>query len=173
MNAKTRTVTTLAAALFAFCLFSPARTASAQSNCRKVKASAVDVTDANDSNLATGRITRGGILNGTTETVFSPVVIFTPDPTTVSFIGDSTFTTRLGLLKTHNVYIFDIVRGVGTGLYRVDPSASTGIFAGATGLLYINGKSTAPRTVESSLTGEICLAGDAGADDDEDEGDDN
>jgi hypothetical protein len=42
----------------------------------------------------------------------------------------------------------------------INPSASTGRFAGATGVLYINGKavSFAPFTVVSELAGQICYA---------------
>jgi hypothetical protein len=169
MNATTGKLMILIALVLTLGLFSLEQSASAQSNCRKVKGKFIDVTSGGST---TGTITNGGILNSTTETVFSPAFLFTPDPTTVSFTADSTFTTNRGVLTTHNVYIFDFARGVATALYRIDPNASTGIFAGAAGVLYVNGKETGPGTVEGNITGEICFAPD---DDepDEDEDDDN
>jgi len=42
---------------------------------------------------------------------------------------------------------------------RIDPNASTGDFAGATGVLYINGKTTdGGVTFQAEITGEICFA---------------
>jgi hypothetical protein len=40
---------------------------------------------------------------------------------------------------TQNVGIFDVATGVFSAIGRIDPDASTGDFAGATGVLYING----------------------------------
>jgi hypothetical protein len=50
--------------------------------------------------------------------------------------------------------------GIGTVLGRIDPAASTGIFAGATGRLYFSAKVTNsnPFTVQEGLTGEVCFA---------------
>lgn len=156
MNAKTRNLITLGAVVLTFCLLTLQETASAQSanNCMRVKGTFLDVTS---SGSTTGTITNGGILNGTTETVFNGDFVF-PDPTTVSFTGDYSLTTERGVLKTHNVYIFDFARGVGTALYRIDPNVSTGVFVGATGVLYSNGKATDSATVQGHLVGEICFA---------------
>ncbi|MEO6654725.1 MAG: hypothetical protein ABIO36_01440 [Pyrinomonadaceae bacterium] len=107
-----------------------------------------------------GTISQGGRLNGTTETVFTSMFTPTPDPTTFSFTDDLTITTyHNGVLRTHNVAIFDIARGVFTALDRIDPATSTGIFAGATGVLYINGQTPdGGATIQAELTGEICFA---------------
>jgi hypothetical protein len=60
---------------------------------------------------------------------------------------------------THNVGIFDVVTGVFSAIDRIDPDASTGDFAGATGVLYINGKTTdGGATIQAEITGEICFA---------------
>lgn len=156
MNAKTRNLITLGVVVLSLCLLSLQEIASAQSanNCMRVKGTFLDVTSGGST---TGTITNGGILNGTTETVFNGDFAF-PDPTTVSFTGDYSVSTERGVLKTHNVYIFDFVRGVGTALYRIDANASTGVFVGATGVLYSNGKATDTATVQGTITGEICFA---------------
>jgi hypothetical protein len=109
--------------------------------------------------ITTGTITQGGILNGTTETLFNPVFVFTPDPNVVSYIGDLTITTHRGQLKTSNVYLYDFATGLFTVLGRVNSSTSTGRFAGATGALYFNGKTIGNGlTYQQSITGEICFA---------------
>jgi hypothetical protein len=156
MNTKPRMLLTLPALVLTFCLFSPEQPTSAQStsNCMKVKGTILDVGTSN----TTTTITNGGILNGTGETVYGPDFVFTPDPTTVSFTADTTITTNRGILKTHNVYIVDFAIGLGTALYRIDPSTSTGIFAGATGVLYLNANATDFSAVVSAMTGEICFA---------------
>lgn len=156
MNAKTKTLMTLAALALTFCLVSLEQSASAQStnNCMKVKGKTVDVGGF----ITTTTITNGGILNGTGETVFGAAFVPTPDPTTFSFTGDTTLTTNRGVLKTHNVYIVDFATAAGTALYRIDPSTSTGIFAGATGVLFLNAKDVSGLTVEGDISGEICFA---------------
>jgi len=48
---------------------------------------------------------------------------------------------------------------VATGIARIDPDASTGDFAGATGVLYINAKTTdGGATDQAEIAGEICFA---------------
>ncbi len=60
---------------------------------------------------------------------------------------------------THNVGIFDVVKGLFSAINRIDPNASTGEFAEATGVLYINGKtSDGGATFQAEITGEICFA---------------
>ena len=171
MNAKTRKLTTLVAVVLTLCLFSSEQTTSAlsaRSNCRNAKGKLSEVSNPNGT---TGRITRGGILNGTTELVFTSGVLPTPDPTTVSYTDDFTIRTNRGILRTHDVGIFDFATGLGTAINRIDPNASTGRFAGATGVLFISGKTTdGGATFESRITGEICLArGGFGDDDDDDD----
>jgi hypothetical protein len=58
------------------------------------------------------------------------------------------------------VNIYDNATGVTAGLARIDPAASTGRFAGATGYLFLNGTTTSfsPFTVSLELSGKICYA---------------
>lgn len=130
----------------------------AQSDCRQAKAQLVEVSTNPATSL--GTITNGGDLNGTTLTVFGIGALPTPDPTTVSFTGDFTLTTNQGELKASNVYLYNFVAGIGAVFGRINPTTSTGRFAGATGVLYFAGKVTSfsPFTVQSEITGEICYA---------------
>ena len=153
MNTKTRTA---AAIVLTYCLFGIHQSTSAQAtdDCMRVKGRLMQ-DSASGRNL--GTITRGGILNGRTEIVFSTAAFATPDPTTVSFAGELTLTTHRGVLKTHDVYLFDFATAIGTGIHRIDPAASTGIFSGATGVLYDTSRVTGPSTIEGDVTGAICL----------------
>lgn len=184
MNARTKKPLTLLAALLAFCVFSLGQSASAQeqstsahsvhSNCRSVKGKLSEVSNGTGT---TGRITQGGILNGTTQLIFTSGVLATPDPTTISYTDDFTITTNRGVLKTHNVGIFDFATGSFTEIARIDPNASSGRFAGATGVLFTSGQTTdGGATFQSKITGEICLAHDGAheaVEDDDDNDDDN
>ena len=105
-----------------------------------------------------GTITQGGKLNGTNQGVPTSAFTPTPDPHTFSFTDDFTDTTDKGVLKTHNVTLVDTANGVVTAIARIDPNASTGDFAGATGVLYFNAKSTDGVTFQEEITGEICFA---------------
>jgi len=148
-----------AAVVLIVCSFGLDQPSSAQStdDCMKVKGRLIQ-DSSSGRNL--GTIMNGGILNGRTEIVFDTAAFPTPDPTTVSFIGDLTVTTHRGVLKTHDVYLFDFSKAVGTGIHRIDPDASTGIFAGAIGILYDNSQSTGPSTIQGAVTGAICFGGD-------------
>lgn len=106
-----------------------------------------------------GTVTNGGFLNGTTETVYDPAYVFTPEPGVVSYRGDTTISTVNGELVTHNVYIYSFFTGVWTAMGAVNSEASTGRFSGATGVLYFNGTSTDNQTrFPSDVAGEICFA---------------
>jgi hypothetical protein len=141
----------------AISLFSLAQSASAVSDCKKVQGSLSVVNNGNGT--TSGTITQGGRLNGTTQAVFTSAFTPTPDPTTVSFTDDLTVTTVRGVLKTHNVGLYDVATGLFSAINRIDPTTSTGDFAGATGVLYINGKTTdGGATFQGEITGEICFA---------------
>lgn len=194
MNAKNRKFMTLVAVALTFCLFPLEQSTSAQSpegmfgphgnsaqstspqsansNCKKLKGIRIDVFDP-ASGIASGTITRGGILNGTTADVinFSAGFVFTPDPNVVAYLSDTTITTKKGQLKTSLVTTQNFVTGVFTQLGNINPNTSTGRFAGATGVIFFNGKplpladpSIGP--YKSVIVGEICLVHD------DDEGDD-
>ena len=137
-------------------LFSTSQSVSAVNECKQ----AIGTLNAvNNGNSATGIITQAGRLNGTTEAVHTSGFTPTSDPTTFSFTDDLTLTTNKGVLKTHNVVVFDVARGLFTAIARVDPTVSTGDFAGATGVLYLNGRTIdGGATVQADVTGEICFA---------------
>jgi hypothetical protein len=152
MKPKTRTLATFALVALSIGLFPLSQSASAVSDCQKVKG---NLSGAG----GIGTITQGGRLNGTTQAIFTGAFTPTPDPTTFSFTDDLTVTTDKGVLKTHNVAIFDVAAGLFSAIDRIDPDASTGEFAGATGVLYINGKTTdGGATIQAEITGEICFA---------------
>jgi hypothetical protein len=152
MNLKTRTLLTLI--LISICGIEAA--AQSPAPCRPVKASWLDTLSATGT---TGTVTNGGVLNGTTETVYNPAFVFTPDPNVVAYIAETTFTTTIGILKTSNVYLYNFITGVGTAMGRIDPNASTGKFAGATGDLYFNTKTIGAgpsQSYLSEISGQIC-----------------
>lgn len=152
MKLKIRTLATFALVALTIGLFSFAQSASAVSDCKKVKGNL-------SGGGGSGTITQGGRLNGTTQAIFTSAFTPTPDPTTFSFTDDLTVTTNKGVLKTHNVAIFDVAAGLFSAIDRIDPHTSTGDFAGATGVLYINGKTNdGGATIQAEITGEICFA---------------
>jgi hypothetical protein len=129
------------------------------SQCLQAKGYFAGVFDA-ATNTTTGEITRGGWLNGTTLEVFPGAALPTPHPTTVSFTSDFTVTTIDGQLKVGNVIVFNFVTGNAAVLGHIDPAAGTGRFAGATGVLYVAGKTLNfdPFTPAGEISGEVCFA---------------
>jgi hypothetical protein len=126
-------------------------------DCHSVKGTESVVNNFNGT--ASGAITDGGKLNGTTQTAFTIGFTPTPDPSTYFFTDDLTLTTNKGVLRTHNVTLFEVATGFFTALARIDSNTSTGDFAGATGVLYISGKTTdGTATFQAEITGSICFA---------------
>lgn len=157
MKLKIRTLTTFALVALTIGLFTLTQTALAFSDCKKVQGNLSVVNNGNGT--TSGIINKGGRLDGTTQAVFTSAFTPTPDPYTFSFTDNLTLTTNKGVLKTHNVGIFDVATGLFSAINRIDPAASTGDFAGATGVLYINGKTTdGGATFQAEITGEICFA---------------
>lgn len=157
MKTKTKKITMLLAFVLTLCLFSFGQTVSAQStnNCMKVKGNRVDIGGW----VTTGTVTNAGILNGTQETIYDPAsFMFTADPTTATFTGNTTLVANRGVLRTRGVYMIDLASLYANALLRIDPNASEGIFRGATGVLYADAKVIDPLTVVSDLSGEICFA---------------
>ncbi|HZI87640.1 MAG TPA: hypothetical protein VFD48_12455 [Pyrinomonadaceae bacterium] len=164
MKTKKRIVMTVIAFALSFAFLplghstsarSESRAQSANSNCKEVKG---NLTVEFGAGTANGVITNGNLLNGTLATVFTPgSVVPTADPTSVTFTGDSTISTDKGVLATHDVYLFDLVLVLGPGMLRIDSTTSTGEFAGATGILYIN-PNFGDLPGLAQLTGKICLA---------------
>lgn len=165
MNRTTKKLMTLGAVVLTFCLCPLGQSTSAQDQslaqsaslpCRNVEGKLSEVSNANGT---TGRITQGGILNGRTQLIYTSGVLPTPDPNTVSYTTDFTVTTNRGVLKTHNVGVFDFALGSFTEIARIDPNASFGRFAGATGVLFTSGNTPdGGATFRSKISGEICLA---------------
>ncbi len=177
MNTRTRTLAMLVAVVSTLCLFPLERSASGQSprglfgpggnsaqstpaqsanNCMKVKGTLADVSTPSG---VIGTLRNGGILNGTYELLNHGGPLSTPDPNSISYTVDWVLTTNQGQLKTNDVGVFDFVTGVFSEIQRIDSAAGTGIFAGATGVLYTNGKTTdGGATFQSKITGEICFA---------------
>jgi hypothetical protein len=107
-----------------------------------------------------GPVSNAGDLTGSAGAVFLGPPFPTNDPTAFSFTSDVTITTHRGELKARQVNLYDNATGVTAGLARIDPAASTGRFAGATGYLFLNGATTSvsPFTVTLELSGKICYA---------------
>ena len=137
--------------------------ASAQGRCKEAKGNTVEVF--NGTNTATGTLTNAGWLDGTTVAVFYGPGYPTPDPTEVTFASTFTLTTNHGQLKGTRTYLYDLVTGQSTIMMKIDPTAGTGIFAGATGLLFFNElKNTMQTTLYSVVAGQVCFAGQNGDD---------
>jgi hypothetical protein len=105
---------------------------------------------------------RGGILKGTTAASFA---ITGGTPPVLTFDGTITFTTKRGTLTLGLVGTLDVSTGrfSATGLV----TAGTGIFAGATGSLRLDGvQNLATGSFTETVRGTICLA--HGNDDDDD-----
>lgn len=156
MNPIIRTLTTCALVAVTLGFVLSLKSVSAVVECKQ----AIGTLNAvNNGNSASGTITQAGRLNGTTEAVHTSGFTPTSDPTTFSFTDDLTLTTNQGVLKTHNVVIFDVARGLFSAIARIDPNSSTGDFAGATGVLYLNGRTIdGGATVQAEVTGNICFA---------------
>lgn len=138
-------------------LFSSPRSAMAFSGCQKVKG--IEIAAFTSPTTVEGTVTQGGILNGTTLAVLTSPFFPTPDPNIFSFTIAKSFMTDKGILQTYSPHILEVTSGVGTAFARIEPNASTGVFAGATGILYINFyQNDGGATATSEVTGEICFA---------------
>jgi hypothetical protein len=111
--------------------------ASAAGNCRDTKGNFVELFNPQN-NLNTGTIFNAGWLNGATEGQVDTAGFPTPDPNKFSFGSSMTIRAGKGVLKGRRVYVFDVVSGFGMDMTDIDPKASTGVFAGATGVLYVH-----------------------------------
>ena len=166
MNAKTRRLTMLVAVVLTICLFSFEQTSAQSVNktCKKLHGGGTQVFDP-ATGVISGPITSSGLLNGTLEDVvnFAAGVVFTPDPTVVTYTTNLTITTVHGQLKTNTVTTQSVVTGIGTEWAHLNPDISTGRFAGATGIIFITFKPVGDPSVgpyEAEFSGEICFAND-------------
>ena len=158
MTGRIRIILTLTTVVLALGCFTFEQSTPAQSEssyCKQVKGNLIVEFGPG---TASGAITNGSFLNGTVETVFTPgSVAATADPTSVTFTGDSAITTDKGVITTHDLYLFDFATELGSGMLRIDPAASTGDFAGATGIIYLNINAGDPPG-HARLGGRICFA---------------
>jgi hypothetical protein len=157
MNRTSLNLNAVGAAILGLVVLSTLPSATAQSNCKDAKG---QIVQAFNGAAFSGPVTNAGDLTGSAGAVFLGAGLPTNDPTTFSFTSDFTITTHNGELKARQVNVFDNGTGVTAGLARIDPAASTGRFAGATGYLFLNGRTTSfsPFTVELELSGKICYA---------------
>ena len=156
MNIRNRIAATFAFVALTIGLFSSSPSVWAGKDCLPVKGNESVVDNGNGT--TSGAIKQGGRLDGFTQTVFTSGLIPTSDPTSFSFTDDLTVTTDKGTLQTHNVTLFDGASWAFSAIARIDPNASTGDFAGVTGVLYINGNTTDNGvTYQAEITGEICF----------------
>ena len=157
MNPSTMTQATLIViALTAGCFSSDAM-ANDHLRCRDANG---DLSVVSNGNGTTGGTVRhGGKLNGTTRAVFTSALTSTPNPNAFSYTDEFSITTDGGVLKSHNVGLFVVSNGLFSEIAIIDPGTSTGNFAAATGVLYINGKTNdGGATFKAEITGEFCVS---------------
>ena len=163
MDATSRRRTTFAVLILTFGTLLIGQSASGQSNSSCKRAAGEWLDSLNAAGATSGTITNAGILNGTTQTVYSLAFVFTIDPNVVSYVAETIITTNHGQLVTKNVYIYNFVTGRGTAMATISPGASTGRFEGATGVLYFNTTETLgvfpDQSYASTITGAVCFAG--------------
>ena len=140
-------------------------TARQKDGCHEIRAESVETPGDIANFIEVAVITRGGILNGTAEYVWDPATgsVRVTDPDVVSWFTTLTLTTKRGELKAYNnVFLYNLVTGLWTSMARINPAASTGIFAGATGILYFNGSTIGvfpDSSYPSDVLAHICLGG--------------
>jgi len=113
--------------------------------------------------VVSGTVSNAGWLDGAAVKVFSAFGSPTPSATAFTGFARFTITTSRGQLAGSAIILYDTATGQGTNLLYIDPNASTGRFAGATGTLFENvTQSTVTSTtltVLIELSGQVCLAG--------------
>lgn len=150
------TLTTAMSLVFLLSTATVAQSALVANGCQKIRAN--EVSAYTGPSTVGGTVTQGGILNGTSEAV--PVSSFFPtaQANTFSFNISKTFITNKGVLRTLSPHLLDTVSGIGTAFAYINPATSTGIFAGATGVLFVNfTQDLNAGTANAEITGEICL----------------
>ena len=132
------------------------------SNCKTIRATGVQTFDP-VAGVVSGPVTNSGILDGDLEDVvnFGAGFVFTPDPTVVAYTTNLTITTLHGQFKASPVNTQSILTGKGAEWGEINPSTSTGKFAGATGVISIvfrpvGDPSVGPYIAE--ITANICFA---------------
>ena len=136
--------------------------------CKRIRAKlmTVRVTEGCTSPVAfcaEGAITRDSWIQGKTEAIVLGLVPSVGLPgiepeTTLAYAGDRTIMTSHGTLTLRFTGVFDTARGEFSELERV--TDGTEKLSGATGTIYLTGRSSADGTsFEGDITGFICAAG--------------
>lgn len=127
----------------------------AADDCTRVKGNLF--VAANVDGTTSGAITQAGKLNGVTHAAFTSVVPSGEDPATLLYTSNFSITTNKGVLKAHNAGSFTTTLGLFHEISQIDPDTSTGVFAGATGVLSIRGTTAdGGATFQAAITGNIC-----------------
>ena len=180
MYSKMRILKVLSGASFAACLLlqqtssaqsarsflrargNPAKAPSSNSNCKRIRGNSLQLFDP-VTGVVSGPVTNSGILDGSLEDIinFAAGFVFTPDPNILAYTTDLTVTTQQGQLRLSPVTIQSVVTGDGSEWGSIDPTTSTGRFAGATGTLSVVFKLAGDPSVgpwEADITADICFA---------------
>jgi hypothetical protein len=131
-----------------------------ESKCRHTEGNLVEVYDP-EKHTAFGMLRNAGWLDGTTAFTDSSGPFPTADLNKFSFSSAVTLTTAHGQLKGKGLVIFDVMTGIGTSVTEFDGSTNTGIFAGATGVLFVNtfrSDTVAKGPYYSAIYARICFA---------------
>jgi len=139
------------------------RPTEAKGQCHQINTTMTSV--ANFSNFTTTGQINSGLLKGTTKFTGDPVAVTpitsaTKPPVkspTFSYVGDLEITTDQGILTTRSVGIFEGVP-FGRAVQFDHVTGGTGLFDGATGLLYFNSVTDSTGgAFSSSVSGEVCV----------------
>lgn len=113
---------------------------------------------------AEGLITGDGLIQGRTFATVLGLIESVGFPgiepaTTMGYVGDRLIETRNGNLNLRFTGVFDTARGEFSELERVLVAGGTGEFEGATGTVYLTGRSNAEgNAFVGRITGKICSA---------------
>jgi hypothetical protein len=135
-----------------------ASSAESEKHCKDARGNFVEAFNAGAN---TGTLSDGGWLDGTALAVFNSASFTTPVPTEFTFTSTFALTTDHGQLNGSRIYLFDVVTGQGFAMVKVDPTASTGVFAGATGTLFfdlIKSTTIATGPYHEKVRAQICFA---------------
>jgi len=133
--------------------------ASAESRCKDARGTLVEFYDGGGD--SPGKL-KGEWLSGSTLAVFNSDGFPTPVASAFTYTAAFTLATRHGQLKGTRLFLTDTGTGWSLDMTNIDPIASTGMFAGATGVVYVNqieSNTAAPPTKYlSEVRAVICFA---------------
>lgn len=133
---------------------------SAEASCKVAKGNFVEFWDGGGE--SPGTLSNAGWLNGTTLAVFNSEGYETPVSSAFTFTAEFTLATAHGELKGTRLFLTDVETGWSLDMTAIDPGGSTGIFAEATGVLYVNqiqsNTDPPPTSYLSEVKAVICFA---------------